>query len=329
MPQANDLIVFYHLVSAGSFSAAAKHVGLTKSVISKRLSALEAQLGVQLLHRTTRQLRLTEAGQTLFEYAQQSQQILSQATEAMAISSESMSGTIRLSVPTVSGELILPAAFARFSHDFPDIVLDVTLTNSFSSLIAENFDLAIRTGHLEDSSLIAKRLITANWVICASPYYLNLHGTPQQPTDLYEHNCLGYSQQQQGPHEWLFKTTETNNLKGIKSTKGTKNSHEENAIEALEKDKRHYTLSLKGNLITNTAASLKEAAVRGQGIIYVPRVLVSEALNDSTLIEILTPHVGKELGIYIVYPHSRHLPLKVRRLTEYIQAAYQENQRWF
>ncbi len=289
----DDFLIFYHLIELGSFSKAADQVGLTKSVISKRITRLEEELGVQLIFRTTRKLTLTEAGEVFFRHAREVYFSVKNAQEELKGLSESFTGTIRISVPTISGELILPQAIAEFSRKYPDITVHMDLDNQFVDLLSGGYDLAIRTGVLPDSSLIARRLVDVHWVICGAPSYFEKNKTPQNPQELNKHNCLGYSFQETGSDEWLFKgKTEP------------------------------FTLKVAGNFCTNNASALRRAALLGQGLIYVPKVLVAEDLKEGTLVEVLHKQVGKCLGIFAVYPYTKHLPTKTQLFIDHIYDCY-------
>ena len=300
MRSTDDYLIFYHLIEQGSFSKAADIVGLTKSVVSKHMTRLEQELGVQLIYRTTRKLTLTEAGKVFFEHAQSIYQSVQHAEVAMNGLGDSLSGSIRISVPTISGELILSEAIADFSEKYPDIHIHMDLDNNFVDLIEDGFDLAIRTGALQDSSYIARRLVEAQWVICAAPSYLGKRGTPKKPTDLEKHNCLAYSYQETGANDWLFRSGE-----------------------------EVYTLKVKGNFSTNNAAALRKAALFNLGLIYVPKVLVAEDLAAGNLVEVLQNQVGKSLGIYAIYPYTKLQPAKVKLLIEHIYQYYQQESKKF
>lgn len=292
----DDFLIFYHLIELGSFSKAAEKVGLTKSVISKRITRLEQELSVQLIFRTTRKLTLTEAGEVFFRHAREIYLSVENAQEELKGLSDTFSGTIRLTVPTISGELILPQAIAEFSEKYPDITVYMDLDNQFVDLLSGGYDLAIRTGVLPDSSLIARRLVDAHWIICGAPNYFEKHTIPKVPQDLIEHNCLGYSFQETGSDEWLFKG-----------------------------EKEPFTLKVAGNFCTNNASALRRAALLGQGLIYVPKVLVAEDLKSGSLVEVLHKQVGKCLGIFAVYPYTKHLPVKTKLFIEHIYDSYNRN----
>ncbi|MEF1228944.1 LysR family transcriptional regulator, partial [Vibrio fortis] len=169
MRSTDDYIIFYHLMAQGSFSGAAKQMQLTKSVVSKRIAKLEQDLGVQLLYRTTRSIKLSEAGQSFYEQAKRVYQAVATAEESIVGLGQSLSGSIKITVQTISGELILPGVIAEFNERYPDINIDMDLDNRFVDIVNDRFDLAIRTGVLPDSSLIARKLVDAHWVVCASP----------------------------------------------------------------------------------------------------------------------------------------------------------------
>lgn len=293
MPAVDDLILFTQVIEHGSFSKVAELNDITKSVVSKRISKLEKELGVQLIYRTTRKLTLTEPGQVLFRRAKNVNQVAQSAFDAIAGYSESMSGHIRMSVPTISGELLLAEAVSDFCANHPGLTIDMSMENDFVDLIAENYDLVIRTGYLEDSSLIARHIFNSRWVICATPAYLERNGTPQTPNALSRHNCLGYSYQSTGAFDWQF-------------------CH----------DNRIYTHKVSGNFTSDNAVALKKATLAGNGVAYLPTCLVYDELQDGDLVEILADHVGKVVGIYAVYLYTRKPSRRIQALIEHIRERY-------
>jgi DNA-binding transcriptional LysR family regulator len=294
MKTANDLILFYHVANQGSFTKAADLVGLGRTVVSRRISQLEKEFGAQLLNRTTRALTLTEAGETCFSHARSIYDSAIHALEAMNDIGERLTGVIRLTVPTVSGELILPEAVASFSVQYPDIHIEMDLDNRFIDLVKEGYDFAVRTGTMPNSSNKARRLIDVHWVICAAPSYLNQHGIPVTADELLNHNCLCYTYQETGANEWLVK-----NDSGV------------------------YTIEVKGNLTTNNASALRKAARCGQGLVYVPKILVADDLAKGQLIEVLHDQAAKKLGLYAVYPFTKYQPIKVKLFIEHLYQCYQ------
>lgn len=293
MPKADDLVLFAQVIDLGSFSKAAEVNGLTNSVVSKRIARLEKALGTTLIYRTTRRLTLSEVGHVLYQQAKLVAQASQEAFDAVSGFSQSLQGHIRISVPTISGELVLAEAIAEFCDLHPTISVDMSLDNRFVDLIKEGYDLVIRTGHLEDSNLIGRHILDSRWIICAAPKYISRHGKPQTPEDLLSHNCLIYSYQESGARDWLF--TQNDEI---------------------------YPLRVNGNLSTDNAAALRKAALAGYGLAYVPRCLVYPDLQKGNLVELLPQQVGKVLGIYAVYPYSRQPSLKIKLLFEHIRSRY-------
>ena len=181
------MVLFVLVVDEGSFSKVAEKLALTNSVVSKRIARLEANLNSQLLYRTTRKLSLTDAGRTLYHKAKLAQLAFYEAENAVTGYGENMKGHIRITAPVVSSDLLLSEAIAEFCKQYPEISVELHITNRLIDLVEDGFDLAIRTAELEDSSLIAKRLIDSQWVICATQNYLNKYGTPQTPAQLQNH----------------------------------------------------------------------------------------------------------------------------------------------
>ena len=167
-------------------------------------------------------------------------------------------------------------------------------------LIKEGYDLAIRTGDLEDSSLIAKPLIESHWVVCCAPEYIKQQGEPKTPAELSKHNCLAYTYQTKGAYDWRF-----------------------------ERNNKQYSIKVNGNFATTTAQALRKAALAGCGIIYVPTCSVYDDIQSGDLCSILTDYQARKLGVYAVYPYTRHLPNKIRLLIDYIKTGYQQRAEYF
>jgi len=298
--KADDVILFVMVVEAGSFTKVAEQLNLTNSVVSKRIARLERNLNTQLLYRTTRKLSLTDAGTTFYGKARLAKLSFQEAEDAITGYSEEIRGTIKLTMPVVSARVILSSALANFCHDHPNVNVDLTIDNKFVDIIDQGYDLAIRTAHLEDSSLIARRLIDSDWVICASPTYLKNMGIPNSPQALSEHSCLIYSYESSGADQWIFK-----------------------------EDKSEYTVQVKGRFRSNNLDSLRKAALAHFGIAYLPKALVHEDLLANNLVSLLTQKTGKDLGIYAVYPRTRQPDKKLKLLIEYFRKAFQEKVEYF
>ncbi|ANS44503.1 LysR family transcriptional regulator [Serratia inhibens] len=299
---ANDLLLFALIVDCGSFSKAAETAGVTSSVVSKRIGRLEKSLGARLLYRTTRSLTLTESGQALYLQAKDISAKVQDALYAVSEKSEEITGTIRMSVPTISGELLLSESVAEFCARHPGLKVEMRLENRFVDLVEEGVDLAIRTGTLPNSSLIARPILDSHWVIVCSPGYLERHSEPDSAAALLNHNCLTYTYQESGTDNWLMKQPDSGEI---------------------------YELQVKGNLSANNARAIRKAVIGGHGIAMVPRCMVYEDLQEGKLTEILAGHCGKILGVYAVYPYTRNLPLKTRLLIEHIISSYQNISHYF
>lgn len=293
MNLADRILLFHKVVETGSFSQAAERAGMTNSVVSKHIAQLEQHLGIQLLHRTTRKLKLTEEGRLFFRHAQDVDQSVANAINAITEFSSEPTGTLCLSVPTISGEYLITELVAEFCQQYPKLNVELRLEDHQVDLIAEGVDLAIRTASLPDSSLIAKLLVQSKWVVSASPDYLKKHGTPQVPQDLVNHNCLTYTYMETGTNDWLFK----------------------------EEDQQ-YSMKVSGSISSNNQIALKNAALAGHGVIYTPKLLAHEGLKTGKLVELLADFSSKELPIYAVYPYSKYLPEKTRLLMDYIALGY-------
>ena len=193
MDKFEDLQAFVAVVEAGSFTGAAERLGAAKSAVSRRVSALEERLGVQLLRRTTRTQNLTETGRSFYEHSARILADLEEAESAVQQEHGELRGTLRVALPLSFGVRHMCKPIASFSRLHPKIRFDLDLNDRRIDLVEEGMDLAIRIGHLPDSSLIARRLFDVRSVVCASPHYLSVHGEPQSPEDLAEHDCLVYS----------------------------------------------------------------------------------------------------------------------------------------
>lgn len=300
MPNASELALFALIVDAQSFNKAAKLANISPAALSKKISKLEQSLETQLLYRTTRRLSLTEAGEILYQHAKGINNQVNDAISAISNFSDGLTGTIKMTVPTISGELLLAEAIADFCQLHPNLAIDVRLENEFVDLIKEGQDLAIRTGVLTDSSLIAKPLIQSNWIVCCAPKYLANNKAPQTPQALSEHNCLAYTYQTEGAYDWRF-----------------------------SQNKQEFSIKISGNFATNNSQALRKAALAGYGIVYVPRCSVYQDLQKGDLIPLLSQYKARSLGIYAVYPYTRHQPQKIRLLIEHIKNAYLQKSEYF
>lgn len=275
--------LFVKVVDSAGFTAAARSLGVPKSTVSRQVARLEDRLGVRLLHRTTRALRPTDAGQAYYERCSRILADLAEAEQAVSRAQVVPRGALRISAPLTFGYLFLGDLVAGFIQAYPEVVLDVSLSDRKVDLIEEGFDLAIRAGTLDDSSLVARRLGPATMVVVASGAYLARKGTPLVPQDLRDHTCLRYDQGSLA--SWRFA------------------------------DDVHVLVD--GPLVSNNGDILRAAAVAGLGLVYMPRFIVGDDVRTGKLVSVLEPHVQSLGGIWAIYPANRHLSAKVRAFVDY------------
>jgi DNA-binding transcriptional LysR family regulator len=276
MIKADDIFLFVNVVEEGSFSKVADKLELTNSVVSKRISRLEASLNVQLLYRTTRRLNLTDAGNSLYDQAKRAKLLLEDAQNNVSSYANEIKGKLKITAPSVSSALVLNNAISGFCETYPEIEIELSVNNHVVDLIADGFDLAIRTADLADSSLIARRLIDSQWVVCATPKYMHDHKPILSPDDLKKHQCLIYKDEGKVHELWQF----------------TRAGFD-------------YSVCVEGRFHTNNLESLRQAALSDFGIAYLPRALVHTALVSGELVTLLDSYACKRLGIYAVYPKSK------------------------
>jgi len=275
---------FVAVAEAGSFTAAARQLGISTAQASRQISALENRLVTKLLYRTTRKVSLTEAGQIYYRHCRQALNGLEEAERAMTDLQQTPQGTLRLTAPTTYGETRIAPLLNEFVSRYPALNLEIKLTNRKVDLIEEGFDLAIRLGPLEDSSLIAKRLATRRQYVCASPGYLADHGEPHSLSELTRHHCL------QGTLDyWRFQ--QQGQLKTVKIT---------------------------GRIRCNSGQLLLDAALKGLGIVQLPDYYVQSYIEQGQLRVLLADLQPPEEGIWALYPSSRHLSPKVRMVVDFL-----------
>ena len=300
MTKADDMILFVQVVEEGSFSRVAEKLSLTNSVVSKRIARLEENLNTQLLYRTTRKLSLTDAGRALYNKAKIAKSAFQEAENSVTGYGEDMKGHIRITMPVVSANFIFSEAIAEFCKQHPEVSVELQITNRLVDLIEEGFDLALRTAVLEDSSLIARRLIDSQWIICATPAYLKQHGTPQTPEQLQNHECLVYK----------FDNTA-------------------NSTWPLYIDGKEQLISVHGRFHSNHLSAIKQAALSDLGIAFLPQVLIYEEIQKNTLTQILQCFTSKKLGLYAVYPKARQPDQKLKLLVAHLRDSLHQKQAYY
>ncbi|WP_101068417.1 LysR family transcriptional regulator [Roseovarius salinarum] len=289
MDRLTEMEAFATVVDQGGFTDAARKLGISKSAVSKHVSSLETRLGARLLNRTTRRVSPTEIGLAYYDRALR---VLNDAGEADALVSSMQSdpaGLLRISVATDFGVNHLSPVLGEFLEDHPKITVNMVLNNRYVELISEGFDLAIRVGELEDSSLRARRIATTTRRMIASPSYFAKHGRPKRIDDLNEHRLLHYTTQS-GASVWKIPTA-SGEIRQVRTS---------------------------GGLSVNDGQSLLNAAISGLGIAYLPSFLYAEAMEQG-LVEDVIPDLPVETqGIYAVYPPGRYTQPKVRAFIDFL-----------
>ena len=293
MDRFEDLQAFVTVVEAGSFTAAAERLDIAKSAISRRVSALEERLGVQLLRRTTRRLNLTDTGRSFYEHSARILADLEEAEAAVAQEHGELRGNLRVAIPLSFGLRHMCKPIADFSRAHPRVTFDLDLNDRRIDLIAEGVDLAVRIGRLADSTLIARKLFEARTVVCAAPSYLEQRGMPETPEDLVDHDCLVYGNLPD-PGRWVCTDSE-----------GQRHSIEVN--------------------VTMTASSgdfLCAAASEGLGLALQPTFIAGETISRGELIPLLTDYEWPVSPAYAIYPPTRHLSYRVREFIDFLAARF-------
>ncbi|MBT8120187.1 MAG: LysR family transcriptional regulator [Gammaproteobacteria bacterium] len=289
MDRFENMRTFIRVVEAGSISGAADRLGVAKSAVSRRLKELEAHLGVELFHRTTRRMNLTDTGRAFYH---QSVRILEDVLEAELATSQAhgtLSGSLKIALPSTFGIMHMGPAINEFLREHPQIEFDLDFNDREVDLMQEGFDLAIRIAKLPDSSLIARRLAPVQTVICASPSYIEQMGAPQTPDELVAHRCLVYSLL--SDYEYWYVT----------DSKG-----------------KEFRTKIQPYLKASTGEFLRDAAVEGMGIIMVPSFIAYQEIESGALVKLLNDYIPAKIEAYAIYPQTRHLSQRVRAFVDFL-----------
>lgn len=289
MDRLNEMEAFICVVDQGGFTDAARKLGMSKSAVSKHVSALEGRLGARLLNRTTRRVNPTEIGLAYYDRANAVLVGAAEADSMVTSMQETPRGALRVSVPVSFGISQLSAPIGRFLTEYPDISVNLVLDDKYVELVAESFDLAIRIGKLEDSSLKARKLAESRLLMVASPDYIAKFGDPQRMEDLSEHKLLHYSNLATG-NFWRFRTKTG--------------------------EERHIRVG--GQLTANNGESLMKSAEESLGIARVPSFILGDAVKTGRLVEILADAPPEMLGIYAIYPPGRFTQPKLRAFIDFL-----------
>lgn len=279
--------IFVAVVESGGFSAAARMLGVSTSAVSKRIGQLEQHLGVRLLHRTTRKLSLTEAGERYFEHAAQALTAAGQAEDAVTELQGEPQGKLKISSPMSFGRLHVAPLIPIFMKRYPKILIDLVMDDRNIDLVAEGFDLAIRSGDMPASTLIARKLAPLRQVLCASPDYIDRYGMPVTPSELSERNCILFSYSGDA-NEWT-----------------------------LNKDGKSETVLVSGSYRVNNSEALIVALREGIGIGRLPTFVAGPDLREGNLVRILESYHIPDHTFYAVFPERQFLPAKVRAFLDF------------
>jgi DNA-binding transcriptional LysR family regulator len=286
--------VFARVAQLGTLSAAARALGMSQTMATKHIAAIEERLGVKLLHRTTRRLTLTEAGRRYLEAAERIVAEVEDAEASAAADRTDPRGTLRVNAPVSFGAREIAPVLTEFAAAYPAVTVDLGLNDRFVDLIEEGWDVSIRIGALTESTMIARKLAPCDMVICAAPSYLAQYGTPRSVDELVDHNCLSYT-----------------------------------LLRALAADRwplgadGKVIVPIKGNLRANNGDALVAAALAGQGLVYQPAFFVNAELRAGRLVSIELDHPTLQLaGIFAVYPADRRPPAKVRVFIDFLVARF-------
>ncbi|SEF89687.1 LysR family transcriptional regulator [Nitrosomonas ureae] len=299
MDRFENMNAFVRVVEIGSISGAADRMNVAKSVISRRLKELEEHLGVELFHRTTRQMNLTDSGRAFY---QQSVRILADVLEAEHATSQfhgALKGNLKVAVPLSFGLMHLGPAISEFLQAHPEITFDLDFNDRQVDILIEGFDLAIRIASLPDSSLIARRLAPIQSIMCASPSYLERMGKPQSLEELIHHRCLAYN---------LINNFENWNL--------------------YDTEGQPIRTKIVPYLKASNGEFLRDAAVEGAGIILMPAFIVYKEIERGTLIPLLTQYKSSQLSAYAIYPQTRHLSQRVRAFVDFLIQRFEGAPYW-
>jgi DNA-binding transcriptional LysR family regulator len=290
MTNLGDLEVFVRVIATGSMSTAARDLGLSPAVVSKRIKRLEDKLGTRLLQRTTRQISLTEAGQGFHERVLTVLGGLEEAEAFASGRSSEVNGTLKISASTSFGRMHVAPHLKPFMEAHPDLAIHLVLSDEFTDIVGGGFDLAIRIAELNDSSLVARRLAPVRRLLCASPDYLAEHGTPVTLDDLKKHLCLP--------------------------------AHNHDSWR-LEGPSGPVTLRPEGMLITNSSEVIREAVIAGLGIALRSTWDVGAELKSGKLVQVLSQYESsRNVALSAVYPSRQFLPAKVRLFIDYLAELY-------
>lgn len=288
--------VFCSVIEAGGFAAAAERLGMSTSAVSRHVAQLEAHLDVRLLNRTTRRMNPTEEGYAYFERCTQLLADLEETEATLSGEARRPRGRLRLTAPIALAALRLAPAFAAFSQRYPEVTLDIVLSDNLADFTEEGLDLAIRVGRVGSENLVARRIGETELLIAASPAYLQRAGTPLSPAELSRHACFTYAYSAAG-NQWQF----------------------------ADKEGQPVNVRIGGPINANNGMLLAEMAVAGGGIVHAPCFILQPLIARGLLRRLLPDWGAQRLPIHVVYPTRRHLSAKVRAMTAFLAEWFEQS----
>lgn len=298
IPDLNDMVTFARVVEARNFSEAARRMGASKSRVSKAVARLERSLRARLLNRSTRVLSLTEMGTVFYEHCKRIVEEATQAEQAVGHLQSEPRGMLKITAPVAFGTLHVAPALPEFLARYPDLGLDMTITDRVVDLVEEGYDAAIRITRDPGLELVARKLASVRRVVCATPGYFKRRGIPKTPADLANHNCLHYTHFG-GPGEWRLYGSDG-----------------------------EIAVPVAGSLRINDDEALSKAVLGGLGVALLPTFLVGKELQAGTLQAVLSDYAPLEQQIYAIRLPSVHLPAKVRAFIDFLGARFGPEPYW-
>ena len=297
MDRLASMAAFVKVVETGGFSAAARRLGLSPTMVSNHVQGLEERLGARLLNRTTRKVSLTEVGRTYYERCLQILAEIDEADEAAGALQAAPRGLLRINTSPALARLVARIG-AEFTGRHAEVSISLYMTDRMVDMVEEGYDLAVRIVPTEESRLIVRHLATFDYVLCGAPAYFERRGKPKRPADLVHHNCLRYSHPPFG-NEWRF-----------------------TGPDGVEK------VAAAGNLETNSVEALRVATLGGQGLLLAPSFMIAAELKSGLFQPVLEDYRPPQYPIAAIYPHRRHLSAKVRGFIDLLAARFADPVYW-
>ena len=299
MDRYENMRIFIRVVEAGSISGAAEQLAVAKSAVSRRLKELEEHLKVELFRRTTRRMNLTDTGEAFYQKATRILEDIHEAEMSVSKAHGTLKGRLKVTLPSSFGNLHMSDAISDFLKLHPHIEFEIDFNDRKVDLIQEGFDLAVRIGELQDSTLIARKLAPISIVTCASPMYLQLWGKPTAPEELKTHHCITYTLVE-NPKAWYYSNAQGEETK----------------------------VMVNSRLKSSSGEFLMKAAIEGHGVVNEPTFIIYPAIESGQLVTILNDYTSRQLNAYAVYPQTRHLSQRVRVFVDFLVERFAGTPYW-